>query len=174
MRRVSKKRTLKISKEIFLAFSCFIINWIVGLFLAISGKVYFILIITALISLIPIILVIIYKIRKGSIKIREERNQIIEAEFQEQLIQSKYNGKQKNVEELSKNFSEVNLEKINAMNIDVVKKKKYIYTVSRIPISPGHDILQCPQCKSYFEKINLMIWFEKKKNCPVCKAKLLL
>ncbi len=173
MRRAKWKRMLKPTKEIVLAFSCFILNWIIGIVLAINLKELFILVITALNSLIPIILGIIFEIRKEAKKTREERNQRIEAEYQEQLIQTKSNGKQIDVEELTKKFSEEDLEKIKKMNIAKVKKKKYICTVSRIPILTDRDVLQCLQCKSYFDKINLMIWFTTMKNCPVCKAKIL-
>ena len=163
----------RIPKSILIVGAITVTLWIIGLIIAIIFETYLFLVYILLISTVPMISVLIYEIRKTNIRTREERKQQIQAEYQEQLIQMKHGGKQRSLEEIRGNFSTNNLARIDSLKIERKARKKYSCTISRIQILDGQEILQCPQCKNYFSEFNLLIWLERKRNCPVCRAKLL-
>jgi uncharacterized membrane protein len=44
--------------------------------------------------------------------------------------------------------------------------------ISKMEINPSHDVLQCPQCNSFFIKDYLEEWLKESSFCPVCKYRL--
>lgn len=164
---------MKIPLSIIIGGAISLLILIVTLIIAIAENIYGLIAYGIAISTLPIGVVLIYEIRKGNIRTREERKRNEEAEYQEQLIQTDYTEKQRSSEEIRSSFSKENLEKIDALRIRKEKEKKYKCSIGKILILQGQDVLQCPKCKSNFSAINLMIWLEKKKNCPVCKLKLI-
>lgn len=42
--------------------------------------------------------------------------------------------------------------------------------ISKLPIKPEDDVVQCMNCNSYFIKGYLIKWLKDNKNCPVCQT----
>ncbi|HUT82992.1 MAG TPA: RING-H2 finger protein [Candidatus Bathyarchaeia archaeon] len=41
--------------------------------------------------------------------------------------------------------------------------------ICKLQIKPEHLIYKCPNCSNLFHKHHLLMWFNVKSNCPVCK-----